>query len=197
MLHRDVDCFLRLECQDSSRTPLAFEVAFGQEELEDESLARVEPVEVAPGLLLRGRIDRIDRLPDGLEVVDYKTGRRLKTGRGATYEGGRLLQHALYALVVEKLTGEHVMGASYYFPCVHAYQERVTFPYPDVRALNSLLGLILEPLVSGAFLHTESQEKDCVYCDLKPACRAHSEEAAKGKLDNAILAYRRRASEVQ
>ncbi len=197
LLHRDVDCFLRLECQDSSRTPLAFEVAFGQEELEDESLARVEPVEVAPGLLLRGRIDRIDRLPDGLEVVDYKTGRRLKTGRGATYEGGRLLQHALYALVVEKLTGEHVMGASYYFPCVHAYQERVTFPYPDVRALNSLLGLILEPLVSGAFLHTESQEKDCVYCDLKPACRAHSEEAAKGKLDNAILAYRRRASEVQ
>lgn len=196
LLQRDVDCFLRLECHDSTRTPIAFEVAFGQEELEDEPLARVEPVEVAPGLLLRGRIDRIDRRPDGLEVVDYKTGRRLKSARGATYEGGRLLQHALYALVVEKLTGEHVVGASYYFPCVHAYQERVTFPYPDVRALNSLLALVLEPLACGAFLHTESQEKDCLYCDFKPACRAHSEEACKSKLDDTILTYRRRASEV-
>lgn len=197
LLHRDVECFLRLECRDSLRMPLAFEVAFGQAELEDEAMAREEPVEVAPRLLLRGRIDRVDRLPDGLEVVDYKTGRRLKTGPGATYEGGRLLQHALYALVIEQLTGEHVMGSSYYFPCVNAQRERVTFPYPDKRALYSLLEHVLEPLAVGAFLHTESRDKDCIYCDFKPACRAHNDDACKSKLDDAILAYRRRASEVK
>lgn len=199
LLLRDLENFLRLESHDTSRKAMGFEVAFGQDDLQGEPLARADPVTILGGLPLRGRIDRIDQLADGLEVVDYKTGRRLKIDKGRTYQGGRLLQHALYALVVEELAGQRVRGSSYYFPAVHAIDERVFFPYPDKRALGALIRDVLEPLETGAFLHTDQPEQDCAYCDFQAACRANTKEAARAKLAqelNTRLAYRRRAGEV-
>ncbi len=198
LLRRDLECFLRLELSHPERTPIGCEVAFGQDELEGEPLARAEPVTVLD-MPLRGRIDRIDRIDDqSVEVVDYKTGRRLKTVRGAVFQGGRLMQHALYALVTEELTGERVRGLSYCFPTARAERPWVFFPSPDPARLKALLQDVLEPLETGAFLHTESRKNDCVYCNLKNACRANSDEAARSKLEagNPLLDFRRRAGEV-
>ncbi|GMU53673.1 MAG: hypothetical protein AMXMBFR33_28190 [Candidatus Xenobia bacterium] len=197
MLKRDLECFLRLELSHPERTPIGCEVAFGQDGLEDEPLARAEPVKVM-NLPLRGRIDRIDRLGQGIEVVDYKTGRRLKTVDGAVFQGGRLLQHALYALVAQELTGESVRGLSYCFPTTRGERPWLFFPSPDAAHLEALLQDVLEPLETGAFLHTESRKNDCTYCNFQNACRANTDEAARNKLagHNPLLDYRRRAAEV-
>ena len=204
-LRRDLEKFLRLECQDSERAPLAFEVGFGLPELDGEPLARAEPVLLELGedmrWPLRGRIDRIDRLPDGLEVVDYKTGRSLSSNRGARYAGGRLLQHALYSLVVEQLAAHlgPVRGASYYFPTQYAQQERISMSPPDRGSLRRLLVDMFEPLKSGAFVHSESELQDCKYCNLRAACRSRGPGPAALKLanpSNTQLDFRRSCREV-
>ena len=57
-------------------------------------------LELAPGVVLRGKIDRIDRLPDGsLVVLDYKTGHPPKPKQLAA---GYALQLGLGALLVEQ-----------------------------------------------------------------------------------------------
>ena len=66
------------------------------------------------GFQLRGRIDRIDRGPDGgLVVTDYKTG-HVGPGHSATkFTESGLLQLALYARIVEADRGAPVVGALY------------------------------------------------------------------------------------
>ncbi len=66
------------------------------------------------GFQLRGRIDRIDRGPDGeLVVTDYKTG-HVGSGHSATkFAASGLLQLALYARIVEADRGAPVVGALY------------------------------------------------------------------------------------
>jgi ATP-dependent helicase/nuclease subunit B len=62
-------------------------------------------LELAPGVLLRGLIDRVDTDGDGHAiVVDYKS--RGRDGhRGARWEPDRQLQVALYMLAVKRLLG--------------------------------------------------------------------------------------------
>ena len=76
---RDLDVFLSLEAGTAGRVPVGFEVPFGTGEIGEEPLGRVEPIQIDLGgglrFLLRGGIDRVDRLADGsYEIVDYKTG---------------------------------------------------------------------------------------------------------------------------
>lgn len=72
---------------------------------------RFERLELAPGVWLKGAIDRIDTRPDGaVRVVDYKLGRP-KVDDVAT---GRMMQVALYARAAEALTGKAVTHALYW-----------------------------------------------------------------------------------
>ncbi|MBI3929092.1 MAG: PD-(D/E)XK nuclease family protein [Armatimonadetes bacterium] len=197
---------MRLEQAAKDRQPVGFEVGFGLEDLHGEPLARPDPVTIDLGegmrFSLRGRIDRIDRVGSAVEVVDYKTGRGLTDRRGAVYDRGRLLQHALYALVAEQLAGEPgaVRASSYYFPTVEAQRDWLPFHFPDRERLRSVLDDVLDPLATGAFVHAHEPDRDCLYCDFKAACRAHAETGAAAKLkneSNALLESRRRLLEVE
>ena len=190
-LKRDLDHFLRLEVEQSQRTPIGFEVPFGMGPDPLEPLAHPDPVVLDLGggkkLPLRGRIDRIDQLEQGLGVVDYKTGRGLYTsGRNAVFDRGRLLQHALYALVVEQMhpAPVQVRQSSYYFPTTVAARPWIHYAYPDRDRFFRVLRLVLEPLASGAFAHTHETSKDCAFCDFKAACESHRDENLRAKLDN-------------
>lgn len=68
-----------------------------------EPLHREKLVEASLGdeFLLRGYVDRIDETPDGLRVIDYKTGR----SPSEVWEQSAMFQLRFYALVVLRATG--------------------------------------------------------------------------------------------
>jgi len=88
--------------------PQRFELGFGMGE-ESEFAA----VELAEGLVLRGRIDRIDVDAAGGEaiVVDYKTGGDVPPV--ACWRSERRLQQALYMKAAEALLGVEAVGGLY------------------------------------------------------------------------------------
>jgi RecB family exonuclease len=207
-VQNDLVLFLKFEAEDySRRTPIGFEVAFGGA-TEGEALGQREPVTIDLGaglrFKLRGRMDRIDRLPDGTyEAVDYKTGSAfLPGGLDATFAGGRQLQHALYALAALELLREmdaqaRVVG-SYYFPTVRGRRERQVRPESTQAQAVDVLRDLFDLLAAGAFVHTPDADEDCRFCEFKHACGRQAAERAEAKiarLDNAALDAYRRLSE--
>jgi hypothetical protein len=88
--------------------PRYFELAFGFEETDPGSLPALD---LGDGLMLRGRIDRVDLDEGGTAVVyDYK-GRNVPPPEKWLQEGH--LQVALYMVAVERLLGLRVAGGFY------------------------------------------------------------------------------------
>ena len=110
-LEEDVRSFVRMVRQRGARW-VALELTFG--------LAGDEPVVLhldGRTMRLRGAIDRIDEDLQGVRVIDYKTGRPHKfEGTTGAFNGGRRLQHALYALAAEERIGGAVIGGEYHYP---------------------------------------------------------------------------------
>jgi ATP-dependent helicase/DNAse subunit B len=110
-LWRDLEGFVRADA--SSEVPLVprrFEVLFGSERAAPE-LQR--GLELAPGIALSGKIDRIDVDPFSASgiVQDYKSG---KTGHSAAQIESELkLQIPLYMLVLRDLVGVEPLGGVY------------------------------------------------------------------------------------
>lgn len=90
----------------SPLVPTHTEVAFGSGGEDG-----VPALEIAPGVAVRGRIDRIDVTPDGRAVVyDYK-GRSARPFAKWVEEGR--FQVAIYALAAQRLLGLRVVGGLY------------------------------------------------------------------------------------
>ncbi len=106
-LEVDVLRYLRFAAQSGSAfEPAELELSFGTP-YDDR-----EPVEIAPGLRLSGRIDRVDVRGDEAIVVDYKgvTGAHPH----AKWEPDRQVQAGLYALALPQLlAGMRAVGALY------------------------------------------------------------------------------------
>jgi ATP-dependent helicase/DNAse subunit B len=98
---------VRAEARSDSRfAPAHMELRFGYGEGH-------EPVEIAEGLRVRGRMDRVDT-HDGLAlVVDYKTSKRVDSYKVASWEKENRFQAALYMLVVERLLELRAAGGVY------------------------------------------------------------------------------------
>ena len=145
-----------------------------------------EPVSLTlPGggaVRIRGRVDRIDRTPDGLRIIDYKTGRAWGHGDAeGTYHGGRRLQHVLYARAVEAQLPDEptVSGVEYHFPTVKG--ENRSHAYPAARLADGL-GLVAELVklpASGRFPATDDPS-DCRFCDYRAVCRFGSIDDGDG-----------------
>jgi ATP-dependent helicase/DNAse subunit B len=91
---------------DSSFEPEHLELRFGYGEGH-------EPVEIAQGLRVRGRMDRVDT-HDGLAlVIDYKSGKSVSQYKVASWEPENRFQAALYMLVVERLLELRAAGGVY------------------------------------------------------------------------------------
>jgi len=112
--------FLRHEAEVAASrfVPHAFEVSFGLPVApgEVDAASVPDPVAVPLGdatIRLRGRVDRVDVMPDGrFMITDYKTGsshHRLKD-----IMAGKALQLPLYLRAVETLTGREGVAGTYY-----------------------------------------------------------------------------------
>lgn len=103
------------ETRASPFVPSLFEAGFGTPDrpgsIHDAPVALPVPEQETP-LLLRGFIDRVDRMADGTFLItDYKTGNHPKQ---ADILAGEALQLALYVRALEVITGAVGAGASYY-----------------------------------------------------------------------------------
>ena len=110
-LRRDLEAFVRDDAElGLPLVPRRFEVSFGSERSAPE-LQR--GLELAPGTMLGGKIDRIDVDPFSARgiVQDYKAGKTAHSA--AQIESERRLQIPLYMLVLRDLVGIEPLGGLY------------------------------------------------------------------------------------
>lgn len=169
-LEEDVRSFVRMIREDGApwvRLELGFGLA-GEEPLE---------VEVDGGRIrMRGAVDRVDEDLHGLHVVDYKTGRpRDFQPKKGVFNGGRRLQHAVYAEAVDRLMEGAVVTGGYHYPTRRGQNGAFRFDRADLSGAPELVGRLLDGVAAGTFVPTD-QEDDCTFCDFAPVCRARRKE---------------------
>jgi ATP-dependent helicase/DNAse subunit B len=106
-LEFDLLRYLRSEAAaDGGFEPEHLELRFGYGE-------GLEPVEIAEGLRVRGRIDRVDTSDGMALVLDYKSSKNVARYKVASWEPENRFQAALYMLVVERLLRLRAAGGVY------------------------------------------------------------------------------------
>ncbi|WP_209124835.1 PD-(D/E)XK nuclease family protein [Alkalihalobacillus sp. BA299] len=187
--------FLKAEEEASGDgEPLFFEFNFG---MSGQDPATVELTNGA-SIHLSGKIDRIDRLTNGLyTIIDYKTGSSYGYTDKAYFNGGRKLQHSLYALAFEKLFAHEnaqVDSSTYLFPTLKGQGEKIERKHSteERQQFLTIVEHLCELLATGHFPYTDSPD-DCKFCDYKMICQRHTyqedvlnkkhgEESASGAL---------------
>ncbi len=132
---------------------------------------------------LRGRADRIDRFADGsLRVVDYKTGKPASyqpDAKKAAYNGGRLLQPALYADAIGAALQQSVRRFEYRFPTDRGGNAIVPFDADALVDARGVVTSLVDHVRTGRFLPT-TDPHDCRHCDHAPICRVSVSDFAVG-----------------
>ena len=196
--------FLSHETETAASTfvPAAFELSFGLPVAGDcDPASTPDAVAIPLGgtdgevLHIRGRIDRVDRLPDGrFLITDYKTGSSHPLLKDIV--AGKALQLPLYLRAVETLTGMEGVAGSYYTLKRGEIRNKPVFwdnglkeqfrCFPggsrsgveDVRALveTSLAhaSRYLKGIRSGCFTPRSDPGPCPGYCDFKTVCRFDS-----------------------
>jgi DNA helicase-2/ATP-dependent DNA helicase PcrA len=115
---------------------------------------------------VRGRIDRVDRLPDGThELIDYKTGERKSE---AALEND--LQLALYRLAAREAWGLEAGSGSYYYVLD---AEKVAAPTkPDDAERVERTVLAVGEGVLGQDFEPRPSPTTCSWCDYRLICPA-------------------------
>jgi len=172
-LEEDVRSFVRM-VRDQGAPWIKAEMKFGL--LDDEPVSL--PLERGV-IRVRGAIDRVDETLEGLHVVDYKTGVPYDyEGSTGVFNGGRRLQHALYAEVAERIFGREVKSGSYHFPTRRGQNRIIPFERSDLMKVTGLLDLLLGAVEGGAFVPTD-EAGDCKFCDFAQVCRSRTDEYGK------------------
>ncbi len=157
------------------------------------------PVEMitAPGrsIGLRGRVDRVDELHGsggkGFAVWDYKTGSASRYTGGKIFDGGRIVQHAVYMHIARVRLREwmklpvNLQFFGFFFPGVRAEGEFVKYRPEDLAEGGSVIDCLCRSMACGAFPATENND-DCRYCDFSAICGNTTEAVARssGKMAN-------------
>ncbi len=186
----DLDVFVKGEAKSApASTPRFFEVPFGRSHGNaGKDLASAEPLEIPANggtFRLQGKIDRIDSEGAGAWAVwDYKTGSERQFKESLPLNGGRQIQHALYARAAEILlrrSSFHVesLRSGYYFPTRKGGGRRVE-PVVSDADVDATLKDLFDLLAAGAFPHS-TEKRDCEYCDFRMACGDPGEAARRSK----------------
>ncbi|HEX5308840.1 MAG TPA: PD-(D/E)XK nuclease family protein [Solirubrobacteraceae bacterium] len=168
-LRRELERYLEGSAESPSPLePTHLELSFGFEQEEGPAPA-LAPLDLGEGVLIRGRIDRVDLGPEGEAVVyDYK-GRAAPPS--ARWLRERSWQVALYMRAVRQLLSERVVGGFY---------QPLAGSEPAARgALNAEAGVELD-CVRTDLLEQEQFER--LVEDCAAAARAAAVEARRGAL---------------
>jgi ATP-dependent helicase/nuclease subunit B len=135
----------------------------------------VDQVQQLGPIEIRGRIDRIDSLPDGrVMVLDYKTENSAKT-KARAKDPLEDTQMAFYAALLpdDTLRGGYINISEKKTECIEQYQI--------VEARDSLIeGMLddLQRIAEGVVLPALGQGSACEYCQARGLCRKDFWEAA-------------------
>ena len=122
-------------------------------------------------VLVRGAIDRIDRLARGLRVVDYKTGGTFSfASKRGIWDGGRRLQHVIYSAVASRLHDARTLAMEYHFPTRKGENQTRAYSADDLIAGPELVARLLDRVAGGHFLPTDDAG-DCRFCNYQAICR--------------------------
>jgi ATP-dependent helicase/nuclease subunit B len=132
---------------------------------------------------VRGRIDRVDETAEGLALWDYKTGSpsRYRAKQSDPFNGGRILQHAIYVALAQAHYGRPVARFGYFFPTEKGRGERLEFAPSQLAGAAALLARLRGWIARGEFWPTDNVE-DCTYCDYRGICRDVKTITANSKL---------------
>jgi RecB family exonuclease len=117
------------------------------------------------GVPVTGKVDRIDKLPDGrLSILDYKTGKAIPADRVTTDA-----QLTMYQLACESLLGAEVGRLSFYH--LPSLKEHVVDRRPPdlIEGLKGRIVSTAESITQGRF-EPDPAEMKCRWCDFKPIC---------------------------
>lgn len=178
-LHEDVRSFVRM-IREQVPEPVALELRFG--------LGEDEPVVLqldGGPLRMRGAIDRVDQDLAGLHVVDYKTGTAYGHGKDA-FNGGRRLQHGVYAHAAQTRLSMDVIDGQYHFPTRRGQNQSFTYDRLRLAGLPGLLDTMLDGVAAGRFVPTDSAD-DCKFCDFSEVCRVS--KGGFGRIDSPMAEW--------
>jgi RecB family exonuclease len=152
--------------------PAHFELAFGvaRESAPGEPHLR-EPLSIDLGegrtLRVSGKIDRIDRRPDGTLVLrDYKTGRAPRDD-GGLFRGGRQLQIPFYILAAARIFPDTPVVEAFLDYVDGGRQVAVDPAVVRSDAFRSLLRGLTDAIAKGHFVQEPAA---CEWCDYKVVC---------------------------
>ncbi len=151
-----------------------FEKAYDPKNL-PAALEQVFSVKISPQLKVGGKIDRIDSTKDGVEIIDYKTGKS-----SAKKDIGKDLQMTLYALaatdgtlaymgILPKMPKPEEVAVSFYF---FDKQEKITSfrKKEDFEAVKQELSKKAEEINQSSLSPTPGLF--CDFCEFKLLCEA-------------------------
>jgi len=121
-------------------------------------------------IFVHGRIDRVDETDAGLALWDYKTGGTFRFRHKDPFNGGRLLQHAIYIELAKARYGKPVAQFGYFFPTDKGRGEQIVFTPAQLTGAPELLARLRGLIARGEFSATTKVD-DCVYCDYRSICR--------------------------
>ena len=185
----DVDDERRAEAGVS---PWLQEVGFGHDDDGGDDLAPLELELGGRAIRFRGRIDRVDRSPDGrrVEVYDYKTGRpRDGDLVDDPVAAGERLQPVLYGLVARREAPGATVGSHYWYtraPAGDALDGITTVDEGSTLRLRDALATVTHAITQGQFPREPGEDSyfgptHCRSCDYDRACPAERVRVAEGR----------------
>lgn len=140
------------------------------------------PVMLDSGLTLRGRIDAVEQRQGALRATDYKTG-EAPPPSNAIISGGKTLQPALYALVIEKLfSSSPVSGGNAYYCTTRGGFARRDVPLNEWtrKAATEVAQAIARAFSEGFFPAAPAQDA-CDSCEFRIGCGPYERERVASK----------------
>jgi len=179
-LEQAAQVFLAVESDQEHVDPVGFEVSFGFDESGDLSAEEPVTVELADDVKfrIRGKIDRVDEVEDGLAIWDYKTGSMSQYDERDLLKRGTHLQWALYAYALDVILKQkeklgEVTESGYVFPGDREHGRKLSGAPPSLEDLANVLRPLFELVARGGFLHIQ-KARECTYCAYNRVCGEES-----------------------
>ncbi|NJK58683.1 MAG: PD-(D/E)XK nuclease family protein [Pleurocapsa sp. SU_5_0] len=123
------------------------------------------------GLQIKGQVDRIDRTPTGLNIIDYKTSGATPAGvKDATGKANLDIQLAVYQDAIAQQYPEAVIDTAAYYSLTK--QKTINRPQKDPAELAAFAQQVKSHLTQGHYpVAPDADRKACRYCDYDLICR--------------------------